>query len=242
MLLSKKIVLFIFIVISFSNSGNAAVGEQTKNGKEFVYVLHGLGRGSSSMWLLASRLEDAGFSVKRIDYKSLNKTPEEVLSSISNQIDSTMPKNSIIHFVGHSLGGLMIRAYLDKHKIKNLGNVVLIGTPNQGTEFIDKFNDTWWLKLLGPMTLSLGTDKDSFPNSLKPPYYPVGIIAGESKVFNNDKIIPGKDDGMVPIESAKLEGMTDMIIINTNHIIIKHKREVSKQTIEFLKNSKFNKD
>jgi len=154
-----------------------------------------------------------------------------------------MPKkDQTVHFVGHSLGGLMIRAYLEDTKIKNLGRVVLIGTPNKGTTLIDNYQDSWLIDMVGPMAASLGTDKDSFPNSIADPYYPVGIIAGTSKGNDNEDILPGEDDGIVPLESTKIDGMTDFIKIESGHSMMRYNREVADQTIEFLQNGKFKKN
>jgi hypothetical protein len=98
------------------------------------------------------------------------------------------------------------------------------------------------MKLLGPTTRALGTDENSFPKSIDDPYYPVGIIAGSTKIEINDKMIPGEDDGIVPLESTKLDHMTDMIIIKTNHIFLPKSLPVALQTIEFLRNGHFKKD
>jgi hypothetical protein len=76
----------------------------------------------------------------------------------------------------------------------------------------------------------------SFPKSLKAPYYPVGIIAGEYKSKFNDPVIPAKDDGLVSVEATKIDVMTDLIIIETNHSMIRSKGEVADQTIEFINN------
>lgn len=146
-----------------------------------------------------------------------------------------------VHFVGHSLGGLMIRAYLERNRITNLGRIVLIGTSNQGIPIVDRYRDSWWMKLLGPMPSALGTDENSFPNSIGIPYYPVGIIAGTMEIINNEKIIPDQDDGIVPLESTKLEQMADIVILNTNHALLPKSRTVAEQTIAFLRNGHFKK-
>ncbi|MCU0599838.1 MAG: hypothetical protein MUE70_11355, partial [Desulfobacterales bacterium] len=209
--------------------------------KEVVYLLHGLGRSRFAMWVLASRLEDAGFFVNNIGYSSIHRTPEEIILDISGQINESMPKeNQTVHFVGHSLGGLMIRAYLSRTHVNNLGRVVLIGAPNKGTPVVDQYQDACWMKMLGPMTLALSTEKESFPNSMADPYYPVGIIAGVSEA-DNDDIIPGQDDGLVPLESTKINGMTDFVIINSSHWMLRYDQDVATQTIEFLRHGRFKK-
>jgi len=174
--LSLSLVVMILATLGCSSSG-AQVGydESEPVDKETVVLLHGLARSNAAMWLLASRLEDAGFYIERVGYSSLTQTPAQILEDVSQQIEECCARrNHTVHFVGHSLGGLLIRAYLQHHKVRNLGRVVLMGTPNQGTEIVDKFRDKWWMQLAGPTALALGTDSNSFPNSLQAPYYPVG--------------------------------------------------------------------
>lgn len=237
----KSIFVLLIIIISYCFTSGANIAAQSDE-NETAYLLHGLGRSNSAMWLLASRIEDTGFIVERIGYSSFGKTSKEIVKEITSQINSSIQnKRERVRFVGHSPGGLLIRAYLDSNRISNLGRVVLIGTPNKGTPFVDKFHDAWWLKLLGSMTLDLGTDKDNFPNTLSEPYYRVGVIAGISDVISNENIIPGLDDGVVPLESTKIDGMRDFIVIETGHSMMRYNEDVAKQTIQFLRNGKFSK-
>jgi hypothetical protein len=58
------------------------------------------------MWLLASRLEDAGYYVQRVGYSSLDQKPDEILKDVSSQINQCCQKHTqSVNFVGHSLGG-----------------------------------------------------------------------------------------------------------------------------------------
>ena len=208
--------------------------------KEVVVLLHGLGRNVTSMWLLASRLEDAGYYVHRVGYSSLDQKPDDILKDISLQINQCCQKhNQSVHFVGHSLGGLMVRAYLQNNKIDRLGKVVLLGTPNKGSEMADYFSNSCLIDLVGPTAKALGTDNNGFAQSLKLPYYPVGIIAGEMNCNLNNPVIPGKDDGLVSIEATKVDGVTDFIIIKTGHSMMRYNSEVAEQTIEFIKYGQF---
>ncbi len=214
--------------------------EELASDREIVVLLHGLGRNNMAMWLLAQRLEDAGFHVERIGYSSLNVSPGEILEEVGSQIDSCCSRHhKTVHYVGHSLGGLLIRAYLQERRPPNLGRVVLMGTPNQGTPIVDRFRDQWWMELLGPTTNALGTDSDSFPNSLEPPWYPVGVIAGVTNRGNNEPWLPGADDGLVTVEATRLEGMSDFIVLRTGHTFMRYDPEVARQTISFLNDGSF---
>jgi pimeloyl-ACP methyl ester carboxylesterase len=207
---------------------------------ETVVLLHGLGRGNLAMWRLAGRLENAGFRVVRVGYDSIARTPEEIVAEVSAQIDACCARDSgPVHFAGHSLGGLLIRAYLERNRPAGLGRVVLMGTPNQGTPVVDRYHDRWWLRALGEPALSLGTGPESFPHQLAPPDYPVGVIAGVWEGLENEQVLPGADDGLVPVESTKLAGMTDFIVLETSHAAMRGDETVARQTIHFLRHGRF---
>ncbi len=236
-------ILCLSIVLQQSNFNALQAQQKTTTKKDRVVLLHGLGRGKSIMVPMGERLEKAGFDVSIADYSSIGRTPDEILKDVAQQISVfCKDTNQTVHFVGHSLGGLLIRAYLDSITLKTLGRVVLIGSPSKGTPFVDRFRDAWWLKLIGTAAISLGTDDKSFPKTLRPPYYPVGIIAGISTTINNDDFIPGEDDGIVPVESTKIEGMKDFILLEVSHSALPKNEMVAQQVIEFLKNGKFLKE
>lgn len=207
---------------------------------EVVVLLHGLGRSNFAMWRLADRLEDAGYDVQQVGFTSINTTTDEVIADITEQINTCCRNEKrSVHFVGHSLGGLLIRAYLQENTINNLGRAVLIGTPNNGTGIADHFKGHSLVELLVPIATSLGTDKDSLPNRLEAPYYPVGVIAGVYQSDLNEDYLPGRDDGLVPVESTKLEGMRDFIEIESGHSMMRYNEDVAKQTIHFLRHGEF---
>lgn len=115
---------------------------------------------------------------------------------------------------------------------------MLIGTPNKGTDIADHFKDNCLVELLIPTVGAPGTDDESLPSKLEAPYYPAGVIAGVYD-SDNEEYLPGRDDGLVTVESTKLTGMTDFIIIESSHSLMRYKDEVAKQTIAFLENEKF---
>lgn len=207
--------------------------------REIVVLIHGFGRSNAAMWSFANRLRDSGYYVKRVGYDSLRQAPQQILDQIAKQINAccAQQKNTV-NFVGHSLGGLLIRDYLQHYKVDSLGRVVMMGTPNQGTPIADYFQDTWLMKLAGPTAKQLGTGEGGFPKSLGEPYYPVGVIAGVAEL-SNDTILPGEDDGWVTIKATRLTGMHDFIIVRSGHSMMRYNSEVFHQVVTFLKTGKF---
>jgi pimeloyl-ACP methyl ester carboxylesterase len=207
---------------------------------EQVVLLHGLGRSGNAMFLLQKRIRDAGYETYSIEYASLQEPPEVILEKVGEQIELFCKDDSRpVHFVGHSLGGLIVRAYLDQKPLINLGRVVLLGTPSQGSELVDIYGDSWLFKILGPTARVLGTDDDSFPNRIGPPYYPLGIIAGTSSLTITDDHLPGPDDGLVSVKSTKTDGMTDFLLVDTSHSMMRYNETVARETIHFLKEGYF---
>lgn len=208
---------------------------------DIVVLLHGFGRNAMSMWLLGNRLEDAGFEVHRIGYRSLRTTTDKMLNTVSSKIQHCCADSGrTVHFVGHSLGGLLVRAYLDLFRDHQLGRVVLIGAPSGGTPFVDKFQDKWWMKLAGEAAQDLGTDEDSFPSRLKSaPYYAMGIIAGDTDSKDMFNQTPDADDGLIPVSSTVVYGMSDFIVLQANHSLMRYNRDVAEQTKAFLRTGRF---
>ncbi len=230
----------LFLGLALVLSGCTATAEVAQP-REQVVLLHGLGRSKTAMWRLASRLEEAGYQVHSIDYDSFRTSPEQIIASVEQDIAECCNQTQRpIHFVGHSLGGLVIRAYLERQRPDNLGQVVLIGTPNHGTDLVDQYKDRWWMKFAGETALSLGTDANSFPNSLPEPDYSLGVIAGikEDSVEDDDPI-PGADDGLVPVASTRLTGMRDFILLPVGHSAMRYDSTVAEQTIYYLQHGQF---
>lgn len=226
-------------------TGCAAHRELTPSAteQETVVLIHGLGRSAVSMWLMEVRIEKAGYDVVAVDYPSLGTTPDEVIDTVSAQIDACCRDKSKVHFVGHSLGGLLIRAYFsetDPAAMSNrTGQVVMIGTPNAGSAMVDYFRDSWWMPLLGETTLSLGTTANSLPGQLPPPPFKAGIIAGSNGMWLSDAIFEEANDGLVTVASTRLPNMADFIEIDVSHSMMRYDHEVAEQTIAFLKTGRF---
>jgi len=210
---------------------------------EGVVLLHGLCRTSASMERMAAALTKAGYVVDNIDYPSrragVATLSEEVVGAAMKS--DKLAKCDKIHFVGHSLGGILVRDYFSRHRDRRLGRVVMLGPPNQGSEVADRLKD-WriyqWLN--GPTGGELGTDPESVPNKLGPVAFDVGVIAGDRTInWINSLMIAGSDDGKVSVRNTKVEGMKDHLVVHTAHPFIMRNRAVIEATIRFLNSGKF---
>ena len=233
----KSFGIAVFLLLICTNAGIS--GEKT----ECVILLHGLARTERSMLKLEHHLKNHGFHVVNIRYPSREKNIQtlsiETINKAIKECEKAHPAK--IHFVTHSMGGILVRYYLGANEINNLGRVVMLSPPNQGSEAVDKLRELSMFKWLnGPAGSQLGTDRDSLPNKLSPVNYEVGVITGD-KTINPilSMLIPGEDDGKVSVERAKLIGMKDFLVVHKAHPFIMKDKDIIKQVIYFIENGVF---
>lgn len=209
-----------------------------------VVLLHGLARTSDSMEALEEALSGEGFFAVNHGYPSRNYPIEKLADLAIPAGIEKCPDGSQINFVTHSLGGILVRQYLSKHEINNMGRVVMLGPPNQGSEVVDKLRDVPGFHFVnGEAGMQLGTGALSVPKTLGKADYDVGIIAGTRSInLILSLLIPGTDDGKVSIESTRLEGMTDHIELPVTHPFMMKNKDVIAQVISYLKSGTFTRE
>lgn len=210
---------------------------------EAVVLLHGLARSRRSMGRLAQALQQAGYQVENCAYPStrLNIT-EAADSTIPAALDKLSHADSI-HFVTHSLGGILLRDYLQRKVIHKLGRVVMLAPPNQGSVVAD------WLQsyrlfsnIFGPAAMQLGTGPSSRPRQLTPADVELGIIAGSRSLNPLFGCFMAKpNDGTVSVSETRLQGMRDHLTLPATHPFIMNNREVIRQCIYFLQHGQFDR-
>lgn len=208
--------------------------------QEVVVLLHGWGRTDWSMKPLELSLEQAGFAVENLHYDSMDQTPQELVFDVTAKVEECCLEAPQLHFVTHSLGGILVRAYLMQSRPENLGRVVMIAPPNKGSELADWISESELLRWgMGPTAVELGTSPDSLPNRLPPADFELGIIAGTESVNPLGSMIEGESDGTVSVASTKLEGMTDFITVPYSHTFIMQVAPVAEQAVAFLRSGRF---
>jgi pimeloyl-ACP methyl ester carboxylesterase len=241
----KKVLTAALVIVSCNACvAWSEVQKPAKRLNECVILLHGLARTASSMVNMQEALTLQGYDVLNVDYPSREYTVEELSTSVvAASVNECNARNvSRVHFVTHSLGGILVRYYLAHNTPDNLGRIVMLSPPNHGSEAVDTLKDLppfQWLN--GPAGLQLGTGPDGIAQKLPPANYELGVITGDQTInLILSTFIPGTDDGKVSIASAQLQGMRDFIVVHHAHPFIMNADDVLEQTLYFLRNGVFN--
>lgn len=212
---------------------------------ECVVLLHGLNRSWRAMNKMANGLQQQGFTTANVDYPSQASSVEGLAPmAVDTGIEQCRGSGATrIHFVTHSLGGILLRYRQGQDPIPELGRVVMLGPPNQGSEVIDKTKNWPGTKIFsGEAGLQLGTDPDSIPAQLAPVDFELGVIAGVGTINPfMSAMLPAEDDGKVTVERTKVDGMTDFMIVDSSHRNIMNSDTVIRNTAEFLKTGRFSR-
>ncbi|WP_315781649.1 MULTISPECIES: esterase/lipase family protein [unclassified Bradyrhizobium] len=208
-----------------------------------VVLLHGIAGRSLMLRPLEKKLRREGFATLNVDYESRKKPLERLAEDVGPTImDFAGGLDGPIHFVTHSMGGLLARVIIARRRPRRLGRVVMLGTPNGGSELADRLQNVGLYRAyFGPAGLQLVTTKNVTLASLPPADYEIGVIAGNRFLdpISGLFLLPRPNDGRVSVESCKLAEMTDYTTIKASHMgLLVHPTSL-RQTIAFLRTGQF---
>lgn len=210
---------------------------------EGVVLLHGLARTSLSMARLGCFLNARGYAAVTPGYPSRTHPIEALARATIPPVLARLRDRGVdrFHFVTHSMGGILIRAFLAQEPLPELGRVVMLAPPNQGSELVDALRPHGWFRwFFGPAGCQLSTDRDSLPNRLGPAAFPLGIIIGHrSASWPFAACFAGANDGKVAVTRARLEGMADFLTVPCGHAFVMNNRAVREQIVWFLAHGHF---
>ena len=235
--LSLKIVFLVSFTLSTFACASTEYNAAEQAGAECVVLLHGLARSARAMNSLQQAFFEQGYAVLNINYPS-TEFPIEILAE--QHVHSEMKRLQScpkVHFVTHSMGGIVLRYYLQQHNLANMGRVVMLSPPNQGSELVDKLGDIALFKWLnGPAGNQLSTAANSMPNQLGAVQFELAVVTGD-RSFNPlySWLIPGEDDGKVGVARARVNGMKTFKVVPKTHTFIMQSKSVIQIVMQFIK-------
>lgn len=214
------------------------------SGRDIVILLHGLGRSVRSLWPLGWYLRAKGWRVRPVGYPSHHVT---VMQAVEEHVRPALealhvPEGGRVHFVTHSLGGIVFRAWAAQHAAGfPLGRSVLLVPPNQGSEIIDALRPLRWPRwILGPVMDELGTDAHSLPKRLGRVPPGTGILMGDRMTLPLFQHLLGPEaDGMVTVRGGHVEGEAAFSVLPVNHFTVLFHPRVWRAAEHFLRQGDF---
>ena len=204
---------------------------------EAVILVHGLWVHATVMALMRRRIARCGYGVVSYSYPSMRLTLTENADRLARYCRGLAAAR--IHFVGHSLGGLVILRMLERAPELGAGRVVLAGTP-----FGDSLSAQRLARLPGGRA-ALGRSVPEWLGQAKPQalaQHDIGVIAGSIAIGLGRLVapdLPRPNDGVVTVAETRLPAMRDHIVMRVNHSGMLLSAAVARQICEFLQRGAF---
>ncbi|WP_420125203.1 esterase/lipase family protein [Longimicrobium sp.] len=203
----------------------ARAAAEAKDTRELVVLVHGMGRSPASMWLLARRLEADGYRVLNFGYPSTRGTVAELGARLARRAGQRTGAAPRVHFIGHSLGTVVIRSMLAQDPPERMGRVVMLAPPNQGASAADR-----WAPHLGSMMPAIRELRTTPESTARTLVLPEGVDVG---------IIAGARDRKVRVAETYLPGARDHVVVNGFHSFLMNRTDVHLLIARFLRNGRF---
>ena len=199
-----------------------------------IVLIHGQGRTRLSMLILGKRFRSAGYQTVNFPYNQTIDTLNEISSQLIDFIRKKV-KTENYHLIGHSLGNVIIRNAFRKEYPDGLGKIVMLAPPNQPAHLAKRLKkNPVYRKFTGDSGQKLS--EEEFYRDLPVPTVPFGVIAGDK---GQSLTFSEPNDAVVTVESTKLEGMADWILLHHGHAFIMNCKDTFEHCQHFIERGRF---
>lgn len=203
-----------------------------------VVLIHGFFRSGRNMRYLARKLEEKGYRVIVPTLPAIFGSVRECSEKLAEIINGKLPENGVVHFVGHSMGGLVIRDYLSRHIVSNLGKVVMMGTPNGGSPYANLLLKLPFFRYILKSLPDTAVPGRNTAPPINVPAPEIGIIIGKTDFFRR-LLLRGDYDGLVYAESVRRINAIDELRVPFPHESIHWRACTAEAVASFLETGKF---
>jgi pimeloyl-ACP methyl ester carboxylesterase len=206
--------------------------------REHIVLVHGLWMTGASMWPLAVRLRRAGYDCSLPSYHSVSRGLRENAERLARHCAGLNAET--VHFVGHSLGGLVVLALLHFFPGQRPGRIVTMGTPHCGSAAARALAARGWPRpLLGRGVAEVAEGRHL---GWGMPARAIGVIAGNHALGVGRLLVPGlarPSDGTVSVAETRLGGACDHLVLPVSHTGMLVSSRVAAAVAEFLRSGAF---
>lgn len=207
---------------------------------ELIVLVHGFFRTRRDMAFLGRYLQKNGFATFRPTLPAIFSSLDQCTAEFAKKLQQLPGNWDRIHFVGHSMGGLIIRQFLARNLVAGLGRCVLIGTPNHGTDLavIAEKYCKFSLQIFKPIQSFVPGKLSIAPPRNNPPPE-IGVIAGTRNNILLGRFFNKDSDGRVPVDSVPFDGQQQFVTVPYNHLQIHHRQKVAALVLKFIRTGCF---
>jgi pimeloyl-ACP methyl ester carboxylesterase len=197
-----------------------------------------LARSNLSLTIANMMLRRGGYEPVGITYPSRHRS----LGELAEYVHGRLPEfgDRRIHFLTHSMGGLVTRRLLREHRPENLGRVVMLAPPNKGSQLASRLRDSEVFRwVMGPAAQQLGAGTQQVEELVGPVDFELGVITGDRPLALFKRLLHAPHDGRVSVDEARIEGMADFLVVPRGHAFIMNDPVVIRQAMHFFENGRF---
>ncbi len=205
-----------------------------------VVLIHGLWFSGYILSVLAWRLRRQGFIVHTFSYASVHTDLHANAARLAHFLESL--DADTVHLVGHSLGGVLIRALFHHHPRQKPGRIVTLGTPHGGSrvaQHLSRFS--FWRALMGKSVAQLLAGESQYWRLSS---REIGAICG-TRSFGLGRLLyrglPRPNDGLLTVKESAFPAAHEHLALPVSHTGMVFSRIVARQIAAFLSAGHFDR-